>query len=447
MFRYLILVTPFFILFFTVLCIYGDHIHRQIYVTFEYTKVSDGDFWDITVNFDGRTKTYSKRKDSGLSGFPVYFDDGGYYLINTSGTGDVYAVRRLEPIDHEHDQPTVPRSTPIRAPESSPDASSDPSPVSTAPVNITPGRGNAPTKAVAAPAPTKVTEYMLQDWGGSGWGRLPQWIELYNPNATPVSLKGWTLESGGRSIPITGLVIPAQQVSLIVTQRVASRDMSGIGYDRIFIFPRDMANLKKGWILTDSTGNPVSRVLNPTLPPRKDGYRVSHQQYPSESPTEDYFYGNQNDVGSPGFYIASSTSGTKFTTSKARDNLGTPQERKIIGDLQSSCRSRSCACRFLYLKIRAILFTEPKHLVSKFLHRTVRKLDNHLCRDLLGQTRVLRRIPQHPALDPRECGRGLYPRFPRSFLKFDSDNDCSAYEHQMVLPRTSMCDPSTMDTT
>ena len=47
-----------------------------------------------------------------------------------------------------------------------------------------------------------------------------------------------------------------------------------------------------------------------------------------------------------------------------------------------------------HLKIRAILFTEPKHLVSKFLHRTVRKLDNHLCRDLVGQTRLLRRIPQ-----------------------------------------------------
>ena len=168
MFRYLILVTLCSILFFTVLCIYGDHLCDLIDISYTYTKVSDGDFWDITVTFDGKTETYSKRKDSGLSGFPVYFDDGTSYIINTSGTGDVYGVRRCEPIDHEHNPPTVPRSTPIRAPESSPDASSDPSPesspdvssdptpVNTVPVNITPGTGNTSTKAVAAPAPTNV---------------------------------------------------------------------------------------------------------------------------------------------------------------------------------------------------------------------------------------------------------------------------------------------------
>ena len=311
MFRYLILVTLFSILYFTALCIYGDHINQEINVPFTYTKVSDGNFWDITVTFDGRTTTYSQRKGKGVSGLPVLFDDGGYYIINTSGTGDVFQVRKLVPIDHEHDQPTVPRSTPIQTPASSPRAPSDPSPESSpdassdpTPVNTGTPDPESVTLTESVVSELKVTEYMLRNWSRSGHGGLPQWIELYNPNTRPVSVNRWTLESEGRPIPITSLVIPAQQVGLIVTQRIAPRHMSGITYDRIFIMPRNSVNLRRGWILTDSNGNTVSRVLNPTLPPRKDGYRVSYQQYPSESPTEDHFYGSQHDVGSPGFYEA-----------------------------------------------------------------------------------------------------------------------------------------------
>ena len=175
MFRYLILVTLFFILFFTVSWIYGHFIAESVTdVSFTYTKVSNGDFWDITINFDGRTETTSKRKGGGISGFPVYGDES-QYTVNVDGNGDVFGVRKYLPKDHRHaddgsvlgendDQATVPRSTPIRSPESSPDASSDPSPESspdassdpTPVVNITPGPGNASTKAVAAPAPTNV---------------------------------------------------------------------------------------------------------------------------------------------------------------------------------------------------------------------------------------------------------------------------------------------------
>ena len=179
MFRYLTLVTPFFILFFTVSWVYGHFIaESETHISFTYTKVSDGDFWDITINFDGKTKTTSKRKGGSISGFPVYGDES-QYTVNVDGNGDVFAVRKYLPKGHRHaddgsvlgendDQPTVPRSITIRAPESSPDASSDPTPesspdassdptpVNTALVNITPGTGNASTKAVAVPTPTNV---------------------------------------------------------------------------------------------------------------------------------------------------------------------------------------------------------------------------------------------------------------------------------------------------
>ena len=141
MFRYLILVTLFFILFFTVSWVYGHFIaESETGVSFTYTKVSDGDFWDITINFDGRTETTRKRKGGGISGFPVYGDES-QYTVNVDGNGDVFAVRKYLPKDHRHaddgsvlgendDQATAPRSTPIQTPESSPDASSDPTPES-----------------------------------------------------------------------------------------------------------------------------------------------------------------------------------------------------------------------------------------------------------------------------------------------------------------------------
>ena len=343
MFRYLILVTLFSILFFTVSWTYGDHIHREVDVSFTYTKVSDGDYWDITVTFDGRTKTYSQRKGKGPSGFPVY-DDGVTYIINTSGTGDVYGVRKLVPIDHGHDQPTVPRSTPIPSPDSSPDASSDPSPDSSPDASSDPSPDSSPdasAKAVAASAPTKVTEYMLRDWSRSGGGGLPQWIELYNPNAKPISLEGYQFTHAYREFAntpwryvttsITGLTVPASDVVIIANKSVRSQpwEIGGISKEDVWIIPYNTRNdgfaqLKNGWHLRDPNGRLVHRIGTvfreypaddpsdweaslgqPRLPRHNsNGYRVSYQHFPSETPDEDHFYGNQNDMGTPGFYEA-----------------------------------------------------------------------------------------------------------------------------------------------
>ena len=345
MFRYLILVTLFFILFFTVSWVYGHFIaESETYVSFTYTKVSDGDFWDITINFDGRTETTSKRKGGGPSGFPVYGDES-QYTVNVDGNGDVFAVRKYLPKDHQHaddgsvlgendDQATAPPSTPIPSPESSPDASSDPTLI-----NITPGTGNASTKAVAASAPTKVTEYMLRDWSKSGGGGLPQWIELYNPNAKPISLEGYQFTHAYREFAntpwryvttsITGLTVPASDVVIIANKSVRSQpwEIGGISKEDVWIIPYNtkgdrFAQLKNGWHLRDPNGKLVHRIGTafreypaedpsdweaslgrPSLPRHNsNGYRISYQHFPSETPDEDHFYGNQNDMGTPGFY-------------------------------------------------------------------------------------------------------------------------------------------------
>ena len=369
MFRYLILVTLFFILFFTVSWVYGHFIaESETDVSFTYTKVSNGDFWDITVTFDGRTETTSKRKGGGISGFPVYGDES-QYTVNVDGNGDVFGVRKYLPKDHRHaddgsvlgendDQATAPPSTLNQTPDFSPDASSDPSPdfspdassdstpgsppdasSDPSPVNITPGTGNASTKAVAAPAPTKVMEYMLRDWSKSGGGGLPQWIELYNPNAKPISLEGYQFTHAYREFAnapwryvttsITGLTVPASDAVIIASKSVRGQpwEIGGISKEDVWIIPYNTRNdrfaqLKNGWHLRDPNGKLVHRIGTafreypaddpsdweaslgrPRLPyHNSDGYRISYQRFPSETPDEGHFYGNQNDVGTPGFY-------------------------------------------------------------------------------------------------------------------------------------------------
>ena len=216
MFRYLILVTLFFILFFTVSWVYGHFIaESETDVSFTYTKVSDGDFWDITINFDGRTETTSKRKDSGISGFPVYGDES-QYTVNVDGNGDVFAVRKYLPKDHRHaddgsvlgendNQATAPPSTPIRAPGSSPDASSDPTPVNTAPENITLRTRNL--------SRCPVGWVRSDDFGGRNRRVLlyevnveidlknpvsiykPDWVAIYvHPDEALENLDGWKLQ-------------------------------------------------------------------------------------------------------------------------------------------------------------------------------------------------------------------------------------------------------------
>ena len=216
----------------------------------------------------------------------------------------------------------------------------------------------APTKQdppVYIPEPLIVTEYMLRDWSRSGKGGLPQWIELYNPNPKPVSLEGYQFTHAYRrfvnapwvyvTTSITGLTIPASGTALIANRSAGtgSWQISGISKKNVWIIPygEERAQLKNGWYLTDPEGEVVHRIGTvfreypaddpsawdtslgqPELPSHtSNGYRVSYQSFPSGSPDGDYFYGDENDVGSPRFYeaapaapAASRLQRPKFTT-------------------------------------------------------------------------------------------------------------------------------------
>ena len=189
---------------------------------------------------------------------------------------------------------------------------------------------------VYTPIPIIVTEYMLRDWSKKTGGGLPQWIELYNPNAEPMRLDGYQFTHAYRkfanapwvyvTLSITGLTIPASNAALIANRSVRSGKISRISKKDVWVIPydEDPARLKNGWYLTDPKGQLVHRIgtvfqkypadvpsnwnpslRGPELPSHNsDGYKVSYQSYPSGNPAGDHFYGNENDVGSPGFYEA-----------------------------------------------------------------------------------------------------------------------------------------------
>ena len=205
------------------------------------------------------------------------------------------------------------------------------------PVNPAP-LASLPRQIVITAEPLMITEYMLRDWSLSGGGGLPQWIELYNPNADPMRLDGYQFTHAYKrfanapwayvTLSITGLTIPASDAALIANRsaRIGPWGMSGVSKENVWVIPydEDRARLKNGWHLTDPNGRLVHRIGTafreypadapsdwdpslggPQLPRHtSEGYRVSYQSSPSGDPDEGHFYGNENDVGSPGFYEA-----------------------------------------------------------------------------------------------------------------------------------------------
>ena len=209
---------------------------------------------------------------------------------------------------------------------------------------------------VYIPEPLIVTEYMLRDWTKPTRGGLPQWIELYNPNAKPVSLDGYQFTHAYKrfanhpwiyvTASITGLTIPASDAALIANRSAGtgSWQMGGVSKEDVWIIPYDeeRAQLKNGWHLTDPNGKVVHRIGTvfreyptdaqsewdtslgvPELPSHtSDGYRVSYQSFPSESPSESHFYGSQNDMSSPGFYEAAAPAAPSLQRPKLTTTWG-----------------------------------------------------------------------------------------------------------------------------
>ena len=171
--------------------------------------------------------------------------------------------------------------------------------------------------------PLRVTEYMVRDWS-AGMGQSPQWIELYNPDTEAVNLKGYTFQYATQRFanqPYTihtltlaatqdGFRIPGGGVAILSTQKLREGKFSGIEVSTQ-VYNLNIENvLKRGWVLTDADGKEIHRLGrdtfsalgDPVAPRHQDGARVSHHAYPSESPSEPYYYGDSKDIGSPGFY-------------------------------------------------------------------------------------------------------------------------------------------------
>lgn len=234
-------------------------------------------------------------------------------------------------------------------------------------VNTAPRTTPSPQKVVITTKPLMITEYMLRDWSKTAGGGLPQWIEIYNPNLKPLSLNGYQFTHAYKrfanhpwmyvTTSITEFTIPAGDAVIIASKSAGTQSwkIGGISKKDVWIIPYDgrKVQLKNGWHLMDPNGVLVHRIGTafqeypaddssawdlslgrPWLPSHNsDGYRVSHQRYPSEGPDEAHFYGNQNDVGSPGFYEAAAPAAPslqrpKLTTTWGHLKRGKYMDRK-----------------------------------------------------------------------------------------------------------------------
>ena len=188
---------------------------------------------------------------------------------------------------------------------------------------ISPPQETQPEAPPAPPLqPIRVTEYMVRDWAGVGG--LPQWIELYNPNTEDVNLKGYTFQYATRQLANDpykihtlklaemedGFSIAGGGVVILATQKPRDVVVSGIEISSQ-VYNLSIQNvLKRGWVLIDADGEEIQRLgrkafsalSDPVAPPHQGEARVSHSVLPSETPSEPYYYGHSDDVGSPGFY-------------------------------------------------------------------------------------------------------------------------------------------------
>lgn len=197
--------------------------------------------------------------------------------------------------------------------ESTPDAVSEPREPVIAP---TAQSANEVVEVRRPLLPIIITEYMMRDGGGR---ELPVWIELHNPNAAVVALKGYTFTWATRkfaNLPweyhihiIEDFSIPANSAVILASKRLTRiSQYGGISEDQVYdLGIRHGRLLKSGWKLSDPRGIEIFSigrafdagrvVLNGTWQMRE-----SHERYASEQPSMPYFYGDANDKGSPGFY-------------------------------------------------------------------------------------------------------------------------------------------------
>ena len=161
--------------------------------------------------------------------------------------------------------------------------------------------------------PIQVTEYMVSTWG-DGQAKLPQWIEIYNPNALAVNLVGYefsyVFKKQSHSIQLQHSLIPPEGAIILATHIPLRRyRYQGITESQVYNLKIEFNALTKGWSLKDTTGLVISQTgksfgekENPIKPERVGRSRVSYNVYASERPKDPYFFGFRKDVSSPGFH-------------------------------------------------------------------------------------------------------------------------------------------------
>ena len=164
----------------------------------------------------------------------------------------------------------------------------------------------------------EVVEYMVRDWSVHSGGGLPQWIELYNPNPDPMDLNGYTFQYATRTavnhpykirnVTISEATIAPESTLIFVTRKIRIPTDSAIQESQIYNLKIDNV-LKRGWkiitpddIVIHQIGTVFGGDADPVAPLHQDGARVSYHVQKSVAPPDSYYYGVEQDIGSPGFH-------------------------------------------------------------------------------------------------------------------------------------------------
>ena len=135
---------------------------------------------------------------------------------------------------------------------------------------------------------------MVADWSNRV-SRLPQWIELYNPNTTDVDITGHKLFYPTFNRQTRAYEVAPKPIALKIT--IPARDA-------VILTPHSVGDTRVlskvlheiGSIFTNGT------VGDPILPKHINRFRQSYNRYASQVPAEVPYYGLEGDIGSPGFY-------------------------------------------------------------------------------------------------------------------------------------------------
>ncbi|MEW6715954.1 MAG: lamin tail domain-containing protein [Chloroflexota bacterium] len=128
-------------------------------------------------------------------------------------------------------------------------STSTPTPISTS--TPTPTSTSSPTPETATPFSVLINEVA---WSGTHASANDEWIELFNPNALPVDLNGWTLLSndGSPSIALQGTILAG---SFYLLERTDDTTVSDIPAD--LIYTGSLSNSGEALHLLDPQGNVI----------------------------------------------------------------------------------------------------------------------------------------------------------------------------------------------